>query len=94
MDSIPRPSGFSIVPPYLTVVLQLFRCVCSGFVIYWKDEVVSVLKQLCTLPCRHMGEWRYSSTVLDLDTRCGAPGTRCIGGWVGTRACLDAMKNI
>jgi hypothetical protein len=53
-----------------------------------------------------MGEWRYSSTILDLSTRCRgvvsfmprplypgekAPSTHFIGGWVGPRAGLDAV---
>jgi hypothetical protein len=37
------------------------------------------------------GEWRYSSTILDLGTRRGrfTPGTHCIGGWVGPRTGLE-----
>jgi hypothetical protein len=53
------------------------------------------------------GEWRYSSSILDLGTRwrcvvsfnirarysrCKSVCTRCIGGWVGTRADLDAVQ--
>jgi hypothetical protein len=49
---------------------------------------------------RHMGKWRYSSTILDLGTRWRwvfsftplplypwgkSPGTHWIGGWVGPR---------
>jgi hypothetical protein len=51
------------------------------------------------MPWRHVGEWRYSSTFLDLGTRCRwvvslhprrfspgeiAPGTHCVGGCVGS----------
>jgi hypothetical protein len=55
-----------------------------------------------------MGEWRYSSIILDLGTRWrwvvtftplsrfttgeGAPATHWIGGWVGPRAGLDAVE--
>jgi hypothetical protein len=44
----------------------------------WRDQwssnrvnhkVVSLLNYLSTMPWKHMGEWRYSSTFLDLDTR-------------------------
>jgi hypothetical protein len=53
------------------------------------------------------GEWRYSYTILDLVTKWRrvvnftprpvypverAPGAHCIGGWVGPRAGLDAVK--
>jgi hypothetical protein len=34
-----------------------------------KGKVVPVLNQLSTKPLRHTGEWRYSSTILDLSTR-------------------------
>jgi hypothetical protein len=33
-------------------------------------------------------EWVVSSTLRPLYSREG-PGTHCIGGWVGLRACLD-----
>jgi hypothetical protein len=53
------------------------------------------------------GEWRYSSTILDLCTRWRwsasrpgpfapgdrAPGTHWVGGLVGSRVDLDAMEN-
>jgi hypothetical protein len=32
-------------------------------------KFVPLLNYLSTTPCRHMGEWRYSSTILDLGTR-------------------------
>jgi hypothetical protein len=31
---------------------------------------VPVLNSLNTVPSSHIGEWRYSSTILDLGTRC------------------------
>jgi hypothetical protein len=34
-----------------------------------KGNTVSVLIQLSTMPWRLMWEWKYSSTILDLDTR-------------------------
>jgi hypothetical protein len=34
-----------------------------------KGKVAPVLNYLSTMPWRHMGEWRYSSTILDLGTR-------------------------
>jgi hypothetical protein len=55
-----------------------------------------------------MGEWRYSSSILGLDTSCRyvvsfttrplylpekvPPGTHWIGGWVGPREGLDAVE--
>jgi hypothetical protein len=49
-----------------------------------------------------MGEWRYSSSIVDLGTRWRwvvsftlreiGPGTHWIGGWVGPRAGLDAVE--
>jgi hypothetical protein len=45
-----------------------------------------------------MGEWRYSSTILDLGTRWRWVASytprhyHCIGGWVGPRAGLDVME--
>jgi hypothetical protein len=59
------------------------------------------------MPWKHMGEWRYSSTLLDLGTRCRwvvsfillllhpwkrAPGTHWIGGWVRPRVDLDSVE--
>jgi hypothetical protein len=37
-----------------------------------------------------MGEWRYGSTILDLGRF--TPGIHWIGGWVGRRVGLDAVK--
>jgi hypothetical protein len=34
-----------------------------------KGKAVPVLNYLSAIPWRRMGEWRYSSTILDLDTR-------------------------
>jgi hypothetical protein len=53
-----------------------------------------------------MGEWRYSSTILDLGimwsvvsftpqplySRGKSPDTLWIGGWVGPRAGVDAVE--
>jgi hypothetical protein len=54
-----------------------------------------------------MGEWRYSSTILDLGTRWRrvvrvtprllflrevAPGAHWVGGWMGPRAGLNAVE--
>jgi hypothetical protein len=41
----------------------------GGTEIKIKYKVVSVLTQLSDTSWRHMGEWRYSSTILDLDTK-------------------------
>jgi hypothetical protein len=73
-----------------------------------KGKVVPVLNWISTIPWRHMGEWRYSSTFLDLGTRWRwvvsfthlplyprgerAPGTHWIKGWVGPIVGLDAVK--
>jgi hypothetical protein len=62
---------------------------------------------LSTTPWRRIGEWRYSPThsltsALDGGKRSAsrsghfiprerAPGTHCIGGWVGPRAVPDAV---
>jgi hypothetical protein len=35
-----------------------------------KKGKVTVLNELSTMPCRHIGELKYSSTILDLSTRC------------------------
>jgi hypothetical protein len=35
-----------------------------------KCKIVLVLNQLSTMPWRHMGEWRYSSTTVDLGASC------------------------
>jgi hypothetical protein len=65
-----------------------------------------VLKLLRTTPWRRMREWRYSSTILDLDTRwmwvvsftprsfCPEDrpsGTQWISGWAGPTAGLDVV---
>jgi hypothetical protein len=34
-----------------------------------KGKIVNVLNLLSIMPWRHMGEWRYGSTILDLSTR-------------------------
>jgi hypothetical protein len=42
-----------------------------------------------------MGEWRYSSTILDVAAFSSGkelPGTHWIGGWVGFRVTLDAVE--
>jgi hypothetical protein len=41
-----------------------------------------------------MMQWRYSSTFLNLlrTPRETAPGTHCIGGWVGSEAAMDFME--
>jgi hypothetical protein len=74
-----------------------------------KDKVVPVLKSLSTVPLRYMRDWRYSSNIVDLGTiqrsvvrftprsiypRGKDSSTDWIGGQVGSRAGLDAMKNI
>jgi hypothetical protein len=59
------------------------------------------------MPRRHMREWRYSSTILDLGTswrwaisftpqplylRERVHGTHWIGGWVGLATGLDSVE--
>jgi hypothetical protein len=40
-----------------------------------------------------MGEWLYSSTILDLGTLAEKlPGTQWIGDWLGIRAGMDAVE--
>jgi hypothetical protein len=63
---------------------------------------ISCKKKLSLMPWTHMGEWRYSSTFLDLGTRWRwmvsfTPGERAfsthwIGGWVGPGVRLDAVE--
>jgi hypothetical protein len=77
-------------------------------VLTW-TAVISVLnhavkRHMPNMPWRRMGEWRYSSTTLDLSTRWRwlvsflpqplSLGKRphWIGGWVVTRATLEAAK--
>jgi hypothetical protein len=33
-----------------------------------KGKVFPVLNELSTMPCKHIREWRYTSTILDLGT--------------------------
>jgi hypothetical protein len=62
---------------------------------------------LSTTPWRRMRKWRYSSTILGLGISCKsviasrtdrftpgeeAPGTRCVGGWMGFKAGLDTVE--
>jgi hypothetical protein len=63
------------------------------------DEATGNMNQW--VPFRHIREWRYSSTILDLGTRWWwvvsfTPGrsrsTRWIGGSVGPRAGVDALE--
>jgi hypothetical protein len=34
-----------------------------------KGKVVTVFNKLSTMPWRRMGEWMYSSTIFDLDSK-------------------------
>jgi hypothetical protein len=68
---------------------------------------LSVLNSLSTMPWRRVGKWRYSSIIFDLGTNedewsasrpCrfipgeSASGIYCTGGWVGSRAGMDAIQ--
>jgi hypothetical protein len=59
------------------------------------------------MPWRHMGDWRCSSTILNLGARWRwvvtfrpaaifpgkrVPGTYWVEGWVGLRACLNTVE--
>jgi hypothetical protein len=73
-----------------------------------KGNVVPVLNLLSTMPWRHVSEWRYSSTFLDIGTEwrwvvrlTPLPlytlgerdcGTHWRGSWVGPGAGLDAIE--
>jgi hypothetical protein len=72
-----------------------------------RGKLVPVLNELSIIPWSHMEEWRYSSTILDLSTRCcwvvsfmlwllyseeTAASTHCIGVWLSPRAGLDAVQ--
>jgi hypothetical protein len=59
--------------------------------------------KLCTSSCILMGDWRYSSTILDLGNRWRwrgqiyalatlLLGIHCTRGWVGPRACMDTVE--
>jgi hypothetical protein len=67
----------------------------------------TVFNSLSAKPWRRVREWRYSSAILDLSTRWRwvirftprplyprerAPGTHCLGGWLSSRVCLDAVE--
>jgi hypothetical protein len=87
-----------------------FKCLSHKIPIKTKQKicgkVVSVLNQLSTMPWRHIGEWRYSSTIPELGTRWRwvvsytppplytrgviSPGTHLIGDWVGPIVGLGA----
>jgi hypothetical protein len=45
---------------------------------------------------RRMGEWRYSSTIIEVSGHFTpveiAPDANWIGGWVGPRVSLDAVQ--
>jgi hypothetical protein len=63
-----------------------------------KGKVFPGLNLLSTTPWRRTGKWRYNSFILDLGTRWRftlgqrAPGTHCVGSWLGPRSGLDAVK--
>jgi hypothetical protein len=65
---------------------------------YSKDEFAPVLNYLSTTTCKRMGEWNYSSVIIELGstwrrvvnftplslyTRGNSLGILCIDGWVG-----------
>jgi hypothetical protein len=71
------------------------------------DKVVPVLNKLSAMQWRHMRKWRYSSTILDLDTwwrwvvsftpmplypHGKSPSTHWIGGRVDPRVGLDDVE--
>jgi len=61
------------------------------FLNYW--TFIQVQVSLCFPARRHegvLGEWRW---VVSFTPRESDPATRCIGGWVGPRAGLDAGMN-
>jgi hypothetical protein len=49
--------------------MSLYDYTISGYGKGGKGKVVPVLQQLNNTPWRRMGEWRYSSIILDLFTR-------------------------
>jgi hypothetical protein len=77
------------------------RVICEG------KKVKLSLCLISISPWRIIGEWRYSSTIVDhstgrswvvsfrpqpLQTRERVPCTYCIGGWVGPRAGMDTWS--
>jgi hypothetical protein len=107
----PRPSvllwcKFSAPPPCIDTSSHRVQWCQQSYLApsAGKGKVVHLLNYSSTMPWRHMGEWRYSSTIFDLGTRwlasCPgrftsgeiAPRTHWIEGWVGPRAGLDAVE--
>jgi hypothetical protein len=95
--------------------LKKITCIYSSYRECWsekslgsEDNIFSVLNYVINLcAMKAYGEWRYCSTILNLDTRWrlvvnftllplypreNSPVTRWIGGWVCPRADLDAME--
>jgi hypothetical protein len=50
------------------IYLCLVHWLCPCTYAYGRGNVVPVRNWLSTMPLRHIGEWRYSSTILDLNT--------------------------
>jgi hypothetical protein len=84
------------IHPYI----RLHMCMVKG-------DVILGLNWSSITPWGRVGEWRYSSTILHLDTRWRwmlsitlrphylrgkSPGTNFIGGWVDPRARLAAVE--
>jgi hypothetical protein len=88
------------------IVMVTRNCVISDYSLIVKSKFIRVLNSLNMTPWRRMGEWRFSSSFLDLSTRWWwvvnltprllnprgkSPSIRWIGGWMGLRASLDAV---
>jgi hypothetical protein len=95
--------------------LQPFRLIFleNGLLIQWfksrKGNIVPAFNYLSTTTWRHIGEWRYSCTMLDLDTswrwvvslkplplylQRKRPQYPLSRSWVGPRASLDDVEKI
>jgi hypothetical protein len=90
---LPVAVSFKLQWMKLLVTHKIHYIICNK-----KGKVVPVLNQLSTVPWRYMGEWKGSSTILDLSichshfTPEGrAPSIHWIGAWVGPRSSMDAM---
>jgi hypothetical protein len=89
--------------PSLCPAVKLCIHLCSvSRVTFWLDVrsfkvklFLRLINYLSTMPWRHMGEWRYSSIILEVTGQLHAPadlppGTHWIRGWVGPS--LDAVE--
>jgi hypothetical protein len=93
------PDGLYLKRKYTNFYRVLLLCVTVQWILFLTNSSSS----------RCVEVWRYSSTILDLSTRCRwvvifpsqplyprskSPGTHCLGDWVGPRASVDTVEYI